>query len=81
MDPIRKRLELGAFLMFLLAMAPTRFALNRAERAEIMQNIRLALAVFDRREKVLTATEIRVKSMLAALLSEMERHAQYDGGT
>ena len=67
--------------MFLLTMAPTRFALNRSERAEIMLNIRRAMAVFDRREKLLTAPELRVKSMLAALLAEMERHAQYDGGS
>ena len=64
----------------MLAMAPTRFALNRAERAEIMLNIRQALAVFDRREKLLNPAEIRVKSMLSALLHELERHAQYDGG-
>lgn len=63
-------------------MAATKFALNRAERAEIMQNVRRALAVFDRPEKrILSAAELRVKSMLAALLQEMERQAQYDGGS
>lgn len=61
-------------------MAPTKFALTRAERAEIMQNVRRALAVFDSpQKKILSAAELRVKSMLAALLHEMERQSLYDG--
>lgn len=61
-------------------MAASKLALTRAERAEIMQNLRRALAVFDLPEKrMLTAAELRVKSMLAALLHEMERQAISEG--
>lgn len=60
-------------------MAATKLALTRAERAEIMQNVRRALAVFNVSEKrMLSASELRVKSMLAALLHEMERQAMYE---
>lgn len=69
-------------MCFLPPMAATKFALTRTERAEVMQNVRRALAVFDLPEKrMLSAAELRVKSMLSALLQEMERHAQYDGGS
>lgn len=61
-------------------MAATKLALTRAERAEIMQHVRRALAVFNSPEKrMLSASELRVKSMLAALLHEMERQAMTEG--
>jgi hypothetical protein len=57
---------------------PTKYpALNKEDCAQMLANLDESLAVFERKNVVLSASELRVKSLLSALRNEMlQRHEE-----
>lgn len=64
--------------MTLLAFMVTKYpSLTQDDCARMLANLDESLAVFERKHVVLSASELRVKSLLSALRNEMlQHHAQ-----